>query len=214
MIAARRLWAGMAAGAAALALASGCAAPARDAQIAVSPPAPAAEPAPAPPSPPSAAPAGKAARVAAALVLADKAERAGDVAGLAQAATALERLGASPQTADDAAVMQRWRASLPGDAPPLRGRALGPAYRSGALGPGATTRLNQTFLGGRAAQIVLRVANGPAPLLVVRDGANRQICAADDDPATCRWVPLYTQRHEIEIVNNGPQRSKFYVIFD
>jgi hypothetical protein len=90
-----------------------------------------------------------------------------------------------------------------------------PAYRSAALASGATTQLNQTFLGGRSAQIVLRVSRGPTPRLVVRDQSERQVCKAlVDDPVKCRWVPIYTQRHSIEIVNTGPQMSEFYIVFD
>lgn len=157
---------------------------------------------------------GRADRVAEALVLAAEAERTQDGAALARAAQRLERLGASPQSEADAAAMTRWRASLPADAPPLRGRALGPAYRSGALGPGAATQLHQTFLGGRSAQIVVRVSRGPAPRLVVRDQSDREVCEVAGDPIKCRWVPLYTQRHLIEILNDGPEKSEFYIVFD
>jgi hypothetical protein len=153
--------------------------------------------------------------VAEALVMAERAERAADPAALALAAARLERLGAKPATPSDEAAMGRWLASLPGDAAAMRGRALGPAYRSAALDPGATTQLNQTFLGGRSAQIVLRVSRGPIPRLVVRDQSARQVCKAiADDPVKCRWVPIYTQRHSIEIVNTGPQMSEFYIVFD
>jgi hypothetical protein len=157
---------------------------------------------------------GRAERVAEALLMADRAERSGDAPALAQAARRLDRLGAAPQTEADEAILGRWIASLPGDVPPMRGRALGPAYRSAALDPGGRTQLNQTFLGGRSAQIVLRVSRGPIPKLVVRDQAERQVCKADDDPVKCRWVPIYTQRHSIEIVNTGPQMSEFYIVFD
>ncbi|MFN3864753.1 MAG: hypothetical protein ACK4RT_10785 [Erythrobacter sp.] len=161
------------------------------------------------------APAERAERVAEALVMAERAERAQDREALAQAAARLDRLGAKPDTAADATAMARWLAVLPADTPPMRGRALGPAYRSAALAPGATTQLNQTFFGGRSAQIVLRVARGPTPRLVVRDQSARQVCKpVADDPVKCRWVPLYTQRHSIEIVNTGPQMSQFYIVFD
>ncbi|MCZ8137460.1 MAG: hypothetical protein O9266_14300 [Porphyrobacter sp.] len=184
----------------ALALLAGCAAPG-----AVEPAAPVQ----------TMAPTDRAERVAEALVMAERAERAQDPAALAQAAARLDRLGAKPETAADEAVMGRWLASLPADAQPMRGRALGPAYRSAALDPGATTQLNQTFLGGRSAQIVLRVSRGPTPKLVVRDQSARQVCKpVADDPVKCRWVPLYTQRHSIEIVNTGPQMSEFYIVFD
>ena len=156
----------------------------------------------------------RAEHVAEALLMADRAERAKDQDALARAAQRLVRLGAAAQTEADGKVLERWFASLPSDAAPMRGRALGPAFRSGRLGPGAATQLNQTFLGGRSARIVLRVANGPAPRLVVQDQSGRQVCAAADDPVTCRWVPMYTQRHRIEIVNAGPAMSQFYIVFD
>lgn len=189
--------------AAAAVLAGGCAGDQVPATASAAAPAPAAEVAP-----------GRAERVAEALLMAEQAERAGDTAALVQAARRLDRLGAAPQTEADEADLGRWIASLPGDAPPMRGRALGPAYRSAALDPGGRTQLNQTFLGGRSAQIVVRVSRGPTPRLVVRDQADRQVCKADDDPVKCRWVPIYTQRHSIEIVNTGPQMSEFYIVFD
>jgi hypothetical protein len=191
-----------------LALASACAATDQAApQLAT---APLAEPA----APATGVASGKIVRVADALLMAARAEQAKDGAALAQATLRLEQLGANPQTDVDASAMQRWRASLPGDVPPMRGRALGPAYRSGALAPGAVTELNQTFLGGRSAQIVVRVSKGPAPQLVVRDQSDRRVCLAGDDPVECRWTPIYTQRHRIEIVNTGSEKSEFYIVFD
>jgi hypothetical protein len=184
-------------------LAAGCAAPA---PVAVAS-------APVEAGAPGAVP--RAERVAEALVMAARAERAADPAALVQAAIRLEQLGAKPETAADEAAMQRWFARLPADAAAMRGRALGPAYRSAVLDPGATTQLNQTFLGGRSAQIVLRVSRGPTPRLVVRDQSERQVCkVVADDPLKCRWVPVYTQRHSIEIVNTGPKMSEFYIVFD
>ncbi len=189
-----------------LALVGGCAAPRADETA----PAPAALSAPAP----AAQSPDRAVRVADALLLAAQAETAQDDATLAQAAFRLERLGASPQSDEDVAALQRWYAGLPAGMPPMRGRALGPAYRSQALEPGGTAQLHQTFLGGRSAQIVVRVARGSAPRLVVRDQADRQVCAIDGAAGECRFVPRYTQRHRIEIVNTGPAMSKFFVVFD
>lgn len=156
----------------------------------------------------------RAERIALALVAADRAERAADAAALARAARRLERMAPAPQTEADDAAMRRWLAGLPPDSAPLRGRALGPAYRSVALEPGAATRLAQTFLGGRSARIVVKVMQGEAPHLMVRDQSAREVCRADRDPVTCRWMPLYTQRHQIEIVNDGREMSRFYIVFD
>lgn len=190
---------------AALALAGGCAAPQAETGALARPAAEAA--------PVTAAP-DRAAQVADALLLATRAEQAQDSAALVRATLRLSQLGATPQTGEDSAAMARWQASLPADTAPLRGRALGPAYRSEVLEPGGTAQLHQTFLGGRSAQIVVRVARGPAPQLVVRDQSDRQVCVINGDPARCRWIPLYTQRHRIEIVNIGPEPSRFYIVFD
>ncbi|KPP92909.1 hypothetical protein [Erythrobacter sp. HL-111] len=210
-----------------LALAAACAGPSEAPPVAAAVPAapaavPAAAAAPAtaaaPPPPeadeapvPASAPA---ARLARALIEAERAERAGDRAALARAAMRLGRLGPVPATPDDGAALARWLAAMPEDAAPMRGRALGPAFRSGTLLPGTSTRLEQTFLGGRAAQIVLRVAAGSDLALVVRDQARRRVCHARKDPIECRWTPLYTQRHQIEIVNEGADLSRFYIVFD
>jgi len=157
---------------------------------------------------------GRAERIAEALAQAADAERTDNDAALAQAAQRLERLGAVPQDEAAKAILARWHAKLPTDAEPLRGRALGPAFRAAVLDPGAVTELNQTFLGGRSAKIVVRATRGSAPLLVVHDQANREVCKAHDNPITCRWVPLYTQRHRIEISNTGEDVSEFYIVFD
>lgn len=156
----------------------------------------------------------RAEQLAEALLLADAAEQRGDAAALAKAALLLDRLGPEAQTDSDAETLRRWHASLPADTPLLRGRALGPGYRSAMLMPGAATQLHQTFLGGRRAQVVVRVAQGTAPKLLVRDQSEREVCRADTNPVNCRWMPLYTQRHSIEIVNRGQEMSRIYIVFD
>jgi hypothetical protein len=167
-----------------------------------------------PPAPAISAAAPRAEQLAEALLLADRAEQRGDAAALGTAALLIERIGPEAQTDDDAQTLSRWRASLPPGNPPLRGRALGPGYRSAVLMPGAATELSQTFLGGRNAQIVVRVAEGSALKLMVRDQSERKVCEAESDPVNCRWLPLYTQRHRIEIVNTGRRTARFYIVFD
>jgi hypothetical protein len=167
-----------------------------------------------PPAPAVSAAAPRAEQLAEVLLLADRAEQRGDPAALGKAALLIDRLGPEPQTDDDAQTLSRWRTSLPPGTPPLRGRALGPGYRSAVLMPGAATELSQTFLGGRNAQIVVRVAEGSALKLMVRDQSERKVCEAESDPVNCRWLPLYTQRHRIEIVNTGRRMARFYIVFD
>jgi hypothetical protein len=170
-------------------------------------------PPPAPGAPGAATPA-RAEQLADALLLADRAEQRGDAAALGKAAVLIDRFGPEAQTVSDEETLRRWRASLPEDTPPLRGRALGPGYRSAVLMPGAATQLSQTFLGGRSAQIVVRVAEGSALKLSVRDQSERKVCEAESDPVNCRWLPLYTQRHRIEITNTGGRMARFYIVFD
>lgn len=157
----------------------------------------------------------RAEQLAEALLLADRAERAGDARALGKAALLIDQLAPQAQTESDAETLRRWRTALPADAPPpLRGRALGPAYRSAVLMPGAVTRLNQTFLGGRSARIMVKVVEGSALKVMVRDPSDLEVCRAERTPFNCRWVPLYTERHNIEIVNTGGATARFYIVFD
>ena len=80
--------------------------------------------------------------------------------------------------------------------------------------PGATTQLSQTFLGGRSARIVVKIAEGSALKLMVRDQSELEVCRAERNPVNCRWVPLYTQRHNIKIANTGGAMARFYIVFD
>lgn len=157
----------------------------------------------------------RAEQLAGALLLADRAEHSGDAAALGKAALLIDQLAPQPQTEGDAETLRRWRTALPAGAQPLlRGRALGPAYRSAVLMPGAATRLNQTFLGGRSARIVVKVVEGSALKVMVRDQSEIEVCRAERPPFNCRWVPLYTERHNIEIVNTGGAVVRFFIVFD
>jgi hypothetical protein len=157
----------------------------------------------------------RAEQLAEALLLADRAEQAGDAKAFGKAVLLVDRLAPQAQTESDAENLRRWRAALPADAPPpTRGRALGPGYRSAVLMPGATTQLHQTFLGGRSARIVVKIAEGSALKLMVRDQSELEVCRAERIPVNCSWVPLYTQRHNIKIINTGGTMARFYIVFD
>lgn len=157
----------------------------------------------------------RAEQLAGALLLADRAEQEGHATALGKAALLIGQLAPQAQTEGDAEALRRWRTALPAGAQPLlRGRALGPAYRSAVLMPGATTRLNQTFLGGRTARIVVKVVEGSALKVMVRDQSEFEVCRAERTSVNCRWVPLYTERHNIEIVNTGGAMVRFYIVFD
>jgi hypothetical protein len=155
-----------------------------------------------------------ASRVADALLAAEEAALSQDEPALRRAMLSLERLGAAPQTPTDIGRLEGWFAQTSGPMPPMRGRALGPAYRSGSLRPGAITRIEQTFLGGKSASIVVRVSDGPPLELRVIDQAQREVCEHSASVIQCRWMPLYTQRHRIEIINNRSQVSNYYIVFE
>lgn len=157
----------------------------------------------------------RAEQLADALSMADRAERSGNVAALGKAALLIDQLAPQAQTEADADTLRRWGTALPAGAQPLlRGRALGPAYRSAMLMPGAATQLKQTFLGGRSARVVVKVVEGSALKVMVRDQSESEVCRAEHTPFNCRWVPLYTERHNIQIVNTGGAPARFYIVFD
>ena len=101
------------------------------------------------------------------------------------------------------------------DAPPLRGRALGPGYVRGMLDVGATASLDQLFLSGQATTIAASSTPRQAMRLRLFDAAGKLIC--DQSPADardCRFTPVFTQRYRIELRNGGPQSAHYYLVVD
>ena len=70
-------------------------------------------------------------RVAAALAQGDAAYAAKDMAALKLALGQLDALGAAPMDEAQDDLLAQWRVAVPELDPPMRGRALGPAYRKG-----------------------------------------------------------------------------------
>lgn len=100
-----------------------------------------------------------------------------------------------------------------GKKPVFRGRALGPAYRRARLAPGEKLELEQVFLAGERAEIAA-AANGSDKLhLAVRDKSDKQVCSTEFAPsAKCRWLPIYTERYEIELENRGSNAASVYLV--
>lgn len=132
---------------------------------------------------------------------------------LKAAAAALDASGAMPSGHEENAA-RRWEHDTgvqPG--PSERNRALGPSYRLVELGGGASAVFHQTFLAGQLA----RVATASAPggnfiLTVIGEGAKNPVCRVARSDARCDWVPLYTQRFQIEVVNLGAKADRFYLV--
>ena len=101
------------------------------------------------------------------------------------------------------------------DAPaPSRGRALGPAFRSGELAAGSMVELEQTFLAGQGASIALRTHGGHPVALKVFDGRAKRLCAKSGERMACRWTPPYTQRHVIRIDNPRRAAVRYFISFE
>lgn len=153
-------------------------------------------------------------RLLIALQAADNAERMGDETGLLAAVEAIDALGARPGTETDLADLERWRAAVEQQRIPMRGRTLGPAYRSGRLAPGQVMTMEQTFLGGEAARVALSSRSQQALGMRVFDGSSKSVCKQVASSASCRWLPLFTQRHRIELENSGRTPVEYYLAFE
>lgn len=132
----------------------------------------------------------------------------------------LVTLGAQPRegTPD---LTRHWRAEADRlarrpfpDVAPLRGRVLGSGYQAATLPKGGSLTLEQIFLGGQKAKVSV-VPNSPAELaLSVSEGEAAPLCArrAAQTPASCAWLPIWTTRYRIRIVNRGTKPAPVYIV--
>jgi hypothetical protein len=155
----------------------------------------------------------KAEQVALALADAERAQANGESGRLAKALRRLEALGAKPL--DDAASdpVPRWRLAS-GHLPPMRGRALGPGYRSGRLAPGASEHIEQVFLSGERASIALSAPMATGLKLEVQDRREARVCGRAGTPSHCRWVPTFTERYRIKVENLGSRPARYFLVIE
>ncbi len=157
----------------------------------------------------------RAEQLALALAAAASAEAAGDRQALGQAVALIDRLGAHPLAgaADDP--LGAWRSNAAFTDPPLRGRTLGPGYRSGRIAAGSKESFAQLFLSGTGAQIAVSAPNGGRVAMRVIDPQARTICQGEaNHGGTCRWVPLFTQRYTIEVANLSNEDVRYFLVVD
>lgn len=199
------------------AITAGCAASAPTNQAVNSASVEAAEPVTGPPTPqiPIREAQTRADRIAAKLARAEAAYDAGDTALLSKLVTSLNANGVKPADEAQADQIALWRSAAGTSAPPFRGRLLGPAYVRGELAPGETWRSAQTFKSGEASTLsVSHKGRGPVRM-TVSDAKARAVCTPGP-PTTppCRFTPIFTQRYDIELTNEGTQRAVYYLVFD
>jgi len=152
-------------------------------------------------------------RVAAALAAGATAEAVGDRNVLRDAASLLASAGAVPADGQDD-LSRRWgsaRTTSPQPVPAYRDRALGPAYRAISLPAGSAAVFQQTFLAGQRARIAVIGVRRSDFLLSVTDDGDAKICETTSR-AACDWVPPWTTRFKLRVVNSGKLPGTYYLL--
>lgn len=157
----------------------------------------------------------RASRIARALAEAEAAYTEGEQAKLASLVGSLRASGLARREDADRDVLAIWADATGVESSPYRGRLLGPAYVRGELAAGEVWRSAQTFKSGVPSTLAVSHEGSGPVRMKVRDQSARAIC----DPGrvskpACRFTPMYTQRYEIELVNEGRGRAVYFLVFD
>lgn len=168
--------------------------------------------------PPLAPPADQLAEAAAALAAAEQSATPAQRAPLLRR---IDALGLAPAEDDAAAaaLLASWRAEAPAEpgGAVYRGRALGPAWRRASIKPGQSIEIEQIFYAGEQAEIAAQSTDGQPVELEIRtqrDGTTPPVCATKLEPAgKCRWLPLFTARFRMKLVNRGGKPASVYIVF-
>lgn len=157
----------------------------------------------------------RAERLAEALAEAETAHAAGESDKLTRLVRSLRASGVRLAGDDGEDMLALWARAAGVDETPFRGRLLGPAYKRGELAPGERWSSAQTFVSGKPSTLAVS-HNGAGPIRVsVSDQSSRLVCRPDTARrVACRFTPLYTQRYDIELVNEGSERAVYYLVFD
>jgi hypothetical protein len=112
--------------------------------------------------------------------------------------------------------LAEWRAQTPPAAAPVfRGRTLGPGYRRAQLAAGERLVLDQVFYAGERAELAAQARGGQPVVLAITNPQSQNVCEAQLTPhARCRWLPIYTERFQITLVNRGETPASVYLVFD
>ena len=157
----------------------------------------------------------RASQLAQALADAESAHDSGDTQKLALLVSSLRANGVAPREDAGPDMVAMWSQKVGSDATPFRGRLLGPGYVRGELEPGESWRSAQTFKSGIPSTLAVSHKGAGPVRMKVSDQTQRLVCRPGSarEPA-CRFTPLYTQRYQIELVNEGTGRAVYYLVFD
>lgn len=157
----------------------------------------------------------RAVRIADALAEAEAAHDTGANERLSLLVSALQASGTAPRDQAETDMVAQWLQTAGLQTIPYRGRLLGPAYVRGELAPGESWRSAQTFKSGVPSTLAVSHKGAGPVRMKVSDQSERLVCAPDNGakPA-CRFTPLYTQRYDIELINEGVGRAVYYLVFD
>ena len=154
-------------------------------------------------------------RVAFALADADEAQQAGQRDRLAAALRVISASGAAPLAdAPGGDPVPGWMQAVGEERPATRGSPFGPGYRVGQLAAGKAARIEQLFLSGERAKVVLSAPGRAQLALRIRNAREQAVCDREGTPNHCQWVPMFTERHSIEIANHSSEPARYFLVIE
>ena len=154
------------------------------------------------------------AEAAALLAAGETADGPTERAPLVARLNALQVAAAEGETDDPLAAWRAEATAAGASRPVYRGRTLGPAYRRAQIAPGARLQIEQIFYAGERAEIAAQSHGGQPIALEIRNPRTGKVCVAELAPkASCNWLPLFTERFSIELVNQSHDRASVYIVF-
>lgn len=151
---------------------------------------------------------------AAALLVA--AEAAEDADARAPLIARLDALGVAAVPGTDEDRLADWRREYrPPAGEVYRGRTLGPGYRRAQLAAGERMVIDQIFYAGQRAEMAAQTRGGQPVVLAVTGSQAQKVCEAQLTPnARCRWLPIFTERFSITLINRGTTPASVYLVFE
>ena len=158
-------------------------------------------------------------RTAYAILIGNQGEENNDAKALRAAAQTLAGIGARPDAEEQDDLSRRWgeQAKLidPSTTLPVyRGRALGPSYKKGMVSAVSKVSTDQIFLAGKKASVALVPVSSRPMSIKIFDDQGKNICSqsTSSKPASCQWLPLFTERYRINIHTSESQPVIYYLV--